>query len=138
LLRRLGLRVKKAEMPAVLTMAATNIASVLDPALLRPGRFDWKITVDLPSRDGRKELLEYYLSKVRHDPELNLDRLADITIGYTPVAIKHVINEAVVVAHFDDRDLITYADFQQAMGTYEWGIKQPIKSMSKEERRRIA
>lgn len=138
LLRKFGLRRAKAEILPVLTMGATNIAEVLDPALLRPGRFDWKITVDAPSRDGRKELLEYYLAKVTCDADMPLERMADITIGYTPVAIKHVINEAVVVAHFAGRDKITYTDFRNAMGTYEWGIKQPIKSMSQEERRRIA
>jgi ATP-dependent Zn protease len=138
LLRRFGIRRKKAENPPVLTMGATNLAEVLDPALVRPGRFDWKITVDLPSRDGRKELLEYYIAKVNHVPDLPMDRLADITIGYTPVAIKHVINEAAVIAHFDERDAITYNDFREAMGTFEWGIKQPLKSMNAEEKRRIA
>jgi len=63
-LRSLGLRKKKADMPPVLTIGATNLAEVLDPALLRPGRFDRKIVVDLPSADGRKEILDYYLAKV--------------------------------------------------------------------------
>src|SRR5919198_6219162 len=67
LLRKFGLRRKRAEMNPILTMGATNIAEVLDPALLRPGRFDRKITVDLPDADGRQEIIEYYLSRVKHD-----------------------------------------------------------------------
>ncbi len=136
-LRSLGLRKKKADMPPVLTIGATNLAEVLDPALLRPGRFDRKISVDHPSADGRREILEYYLAKVTHE-EMNLDKLVFDTIGYTPVAIKYVINEAAVIAHFDGRNSITHRDFTLARETHEWGLRQPIKNMSEEERRRIA
>ena len=136
-LRALGLRKRKVDMPPVLTIGATNLAEVLDPALVRPGRFDRKITVDLPDADGRREILEYYLAKVKHD-ELNMDKLVYDTISYTPVTIKYVINEAVVAAHFDGRTSITYRDFTLARETHEWGLRQPIKGMSEEERRRIA
>lgn len=137
LLRALGLRKKKAEMPPVLTIGATNLVEVLDPALLRPGRFDRKIVVDLPDADGRREILEYYLAKVKHEP-MDMDRLVYDTIGYTPVAIKYVINEAVVAAHFDGRSAIGYRDFTLARENHEWGLRQPIKGISPEERRRIA
>lgn len=138
LLRKLGLRIRKADQPNVLTIGATNLAEVLDKALLRPGRFDRKIVVDYPDFDGRKEVLSYYLRKVKHDPELNLERLASDTIGYSPVQIKYVINEAVVVAHFEGRDMITYKDLMSAREINEWGLRQPIRSMSKEDRRRLA
>ncbi len=138
ILRFFGLRRnKKVEMPPVLTMAATNLAETLDAALLRPGRFDRKITVDLPDPDGRKEIIEYYLAKVKHEP-MPLDRMVSDTIGYSPVAIKFVINEAVIHAHFDGRAAINYWDFTRARETHEWGLRQPIRSMSYEERRRIA
>jgi len=136
-LRSLGLRREKVEMPPVLTIGATNLAEVLDRALLRPGRFDRKIVVDLPSADGRKEILDYYLAKVTHDP-LDMDRLVFDTIGYTPVTIKYVINEAVVIAHFDGRTSITYRDLTLARETHEWGLRQPIKGMSEDDRRRLA
>ncbi|MFO7171122.1 MAG: AAA family ATPase [Chloroflexota bacterium] len=136
-LRFFGLRRKRAEMPPVLTMAATNLAETLDAALLRPGRFDRKITVDLPDPDGRKEIIEYYLSKVKHEP-MPIDRMVSDTIGYSPVAIKFCINEAVIHAHFDGRQAINYWDFTKARETHEWGLRQPIRSMSYEERRRIA
>jgi cell division protease FtsH len=138
LLRKLGLRSRKADQPNVLTIGATNLAEILDKALLRPGRFDRKIMVDYPDYDGRKDVLEYYLRKVKHDPNLSMDRLASDTIGYSPVQIKHVINEAVVVAHFEGRDMITYKDVMMAREINEWGLRQPIRSMSKEDKRRIA
>ena len=129
---------KKADRPAVLTMGATNLAEALDPALLRPGRFDWKITIDHPDFDGRKEIIDYYLEKVTHDHTISVDRLSMDTIGYTPVAIKYIINEGVVVSHFDGRNAVEYKDLALAMEMYETGLRQPIKSMSWAERRRIA
>ncbi|HEX5690110.1 MAG TPA: AAA family ATPase, partial [Roseiflexaceae bacterium] len=136
-LRWLGLRRKRAEMPAVLTMGATNMAETLDAALLRPGRFDRKIAVDLPDADGRREIIQYYLSKVKHEP-MPIDRMVSDTITYTPVAIKFVINEATIHAHFDGRQAINYWDFTRAREGHDWGLKQPIRGMSYEERRRLA
>jgi ATP-dependent metalloprotease FtsH len=138
LLRLLGLRRGRAELPPVLTIAATNLPDTLDPALLRPGRFDRKIVVDLPSAEGRREIIEYYLSKVKHDPNIPIDFMVHDTIGYTPAAIRYVINEAVIHAHFEGRNYITYEDFTAARETHELGLRQPIRTMSFEERRRIA
>lgn len=138
ILRLLGLRRGRAELPPVLTIAATNMPDALDPALLRPGRFDRKIVVDLPSADGRREIIEYYLSKVKHDPNIPIDFMVHDTIGYTPAAIRYVINEAVIHAHFEGRNYITYEDFTAARETHELGLRQPIRTMSAEERRRIA
>jgi ATP-dependent Zn protease len=138
ILRTLGLRKRRAELPPVLTMAATNLPDVLDPALLRPGRFDRKIVVDRPSAEGRREILEYYLAKVKHVPDLPVEYMVYDTIGYTPVAIRYVINEAVIHAHFDGRTAMNYADFTAARETHEMGLKQPILGISYEERRRLA
>ena len=142
LLRMVGLRPKPVPQPLVFTMAATNQPEILDPALLRPGRFDRKIVIEAPDFDGRRDVIAYYLSKVRRDPSLDtpsmLDRLAADLVGATPAVIKHVINEAVVKAHFDGRDRITYEDICYAREVHEWGLKQPIRSMSEDERRRLA
>jgi len=137
LLRSLGLRKEHATLPPVLTIGATNLAHSLDQALLRPGRFDRQIHVDLPDFDGRKDIASYYLAKVRHE-EMPLDRLSNDSIGYTPVAIKHIINEGVIHAHFDGRDAITYADITRAREDHEFGLREPIRSMPLDERRRIA
>ena len=137
ILRSLGLRRKKPEMPPVLTMGATNLAETLDAALLRPGRFDRKIVVEYPDADGRRDIIEYYLSKVKHEP-MPMDRMVSDTINYTPVAIRFIINEAVIHAHFDNRQAINYWDFSRAREMHEYGLRQPIRGMSFEERRRIA
>ncbi len=137
-LRQMGLRRGRVERANVFTMGATNLADVLDPALLRPGRFDHKITVDAPDADGRRDLLEYYMEKVRHEPDFPFQRAAAETIGFTPVMIKHIINQAVVVAHFEGREEVSYRDFTEAREMWEWGLRQPIRAMSQEDRRRLA
>ena len=143
LLRKMGFRVKKAEMPAVFTMGASNLAEVLDPALLRPGRFDWKITVERPSAVGRREVLDYYLEKIKHVPDLPVARIVTEMMtpegqGYSPVEIKFVVNEAVVHAHFEGRDAVTYMDFRKAMETREYGLRQMISGRTAEDKRRVA
>src|SRR5207253_10436467 len=84
----------------ILVIGATNRAADLDPALLRPGRFDRSIYFDLPSRTGRREIIDYYLAKKAHEPELDdpvtRDNLAAMTSHYSPVMIEHVLDEALV------------------------------------------
>jgi len=137
-LRSLGLRKKKAERPAVLTIAATNLPDVLDQALLRPGRFDRKLWVDSPDYDGRIDVFQYYLKKVKIDSSLTPERAALDTIGYSPAQIKHIVNESVVIAHQRGAEVANYTDFRDAMETYEWGLKQPLRSMSEDEKRNVA
>lgn len=137
-LRSLGLRRKKAERPAVMTIAATNLPDVLDSALLRPGRFDRQLWVDTPDYNGRIDIFEYYLEKVKHDESLSPERAALDTIGYSPAQIKHIVNESVVIAHQRGAQSASYDDFRVAMETYEWGLKQPLRSMSEDEKRNVA
>jgi len=138
LLRQLGLRRKKAERPPVLTIAATNLPDVLDEALLRPGRFDRKLWVDSPDYDGRVDVFHYYLKKVKTDTSFTAEKAALDTIGYSPAQIKHIVNETVVIAHQRGAQLASYEDFRVAMETYEWGLKQPLRSMSADEKRNVA
>lgn len=138
LLRSLGLRKKQAERPAVLTIGATNLPDVLDQALLRPGRFDRKLWVDAPDYDGRIDVFQYYLKKVKRDASLTPERAALDTKGYSPAQIKHIVNESVVIAHQRGAQLSSYEDFRAAMETYEWGLKQPLRSMSEDEKRNVA
>lgn len=138
LLRSLGLRRKKAERPAVMTIAATNLPEILDSALLRPGRFDRQLWVDSPDYDGRVDVFQYYLKKVKRDATLTPEKAALDTIGYSPAQIKHIVNESVVIAHQRGAQVATYEDFRAAMETYEWGIKQPLRSMSEDEKRNVA
>jgi cell division protease FtsH len=139
-----GDRQIKKQLPApsnVLLIGATNRAADLDPALLRPGRFDRSIHFDLPSRSGRREIVDYYLDKKAHIPELDKeerrDQLAAMTIGYTPVMIEHLFDEALVWSLRDERDAMDWNDVQQAKLTEEIGLKQPVE-YSDEEKCRIA
>src|SRR5437763_4275899 len=133
---------KRRSSPAnVLIIGATNRADDLDPALLRPGRFDRSIHFDLPSRSGRREIIDYYLERKAHAPELDRgdrrDALAAMTSGYSPVMIEHLFDEGLVWALRDDRSAMTWADVQQAKFTEEIGLKQPVE-YTEAEKRRIA
>jgi cell division protease FtsH len=125
----------------VLIIGATNRADDLDPALLRPGRFDRSIHFDLPSRSGRREIIDYYLERKAHEPELDRgdrrDALAAMTAGYSPVMIEHLFDEGLVWALRDERSAMTWADVQQAKFTEEIGLKQPVE-YSDDEKIRIA
>ncbi|MDQ0899862.1 AAA family ATPase [Paenibacillus sp. V4I7] len=138
MLRSLGLRRKKAERPAVLTVAATNLPDVLDPALLRPGRFDRQLWVDTPDYDGRVDVFQYYLRKVKRDSTLTSEAASLDTVGYSPAQIKHIVNESLVIAHQRGAQEASYEDFRAAMETYEWGLKQPLRSMRDDEKRNVA
>jgi ATP-dependent Zn protease len=125
----------------VLVIGATNRADDLDPALLRPGRFDRSIHFDLPNRSGRREIIDYYLDRKAHTGELDADdrrdALAAMTSGYSPVMIEHLFDEALVWALREGRDAMSWADVTQAKMTEEIGLKQPVE-YTDEERRRIA
>jgi len=136
-------RIKKRppEPSNILLIAATNRALDLDPALLRPGRFDRSIHFDLPSRTGRREIIDYYLDRKAHAPELDKeerrDALAAMTFAYTPVMIEHIFDEGLVWALRDGRMAMDWSDVQQAKMTEEIGLKQPVE-YTDEERRTIA
>ena len=125
----------------ILVIGATNRASDLDPALLRPGRFDRTIAFDLPSRAGRREIISYYLGKKAHDAELDdparRDTLAAMTFGYSPVMLEHLLDEALVWALRRGADRLSWNDIQQAKMTEEIGLAQPVE-YTEAERRMIA
>jgi ATP-dependent Zn protease len=125
----------------ILVIGATNRAGDLDPALLRPGRFDRAIYFDLPSRTGRREIIDYYLAKKAHDIELDdsalRDTLASMTFGYSPVMIEHLLDEALVWALRRGAEALDWHDIQQAKMTEEIGLKQPVE-YTEHERRTIA
>lgn len=122
----------------VLVIGATNRISALDPALLRPGRFDKKVHVDVPDMDGRREIFEYYLSKMAHDGSMEPAILATETAGYSPADIKYVLNETLRYALFAGRRYMTYADFRLAQPEHEMGLRSPLKHISQESKQRLA
>ncbi|GAC1428383.1 MAG: AAA family ATPase [Ktedonobacteraceae bacterium] len=136
-LRTLGLYHSRVQNDPVLTVGATNIPESLDAALLRPGRFDRKINVAPPTDKYRPEVIEYYLGKVQADPKISVAALSQRLVNYTPVAIKHVVNEAVIIAHFEGRDKISYKDLIEAQDVHEYGLRQ-LSELTPIERRRLA
>jgi len=124
-----------------LVIGATNRAADLDPALVRPGRFDRTISFDLPSRAGRREIIDYYLAKKAHHDDLDADArrdaLAAMTFGYSPVMIEHVLDEALVWALRRGDDRLSWDDIQKAKMTEEIGLAQPVE-YTEAERRTIA
>ena len=125
----------------ILLIAATNRADSLDPALLRPGRFDRRITFELPAQAGRRVLADHFLSTKAHSPELDdpevRDTLAAVTQGYSPAMIEHLLDEALVNAvRRGDRSL-TWADVERARLVEEVGLSSPV-AYTDHERRLIA
>ena len=135
------LRGPKAVPANILVIGATNRASDLDPALLRPGRFDRTIAFDLPSRAGRREIIDFYLARKAHDAYMDKgsarDSLAAMTLGYSPVMIEHLFDEALVWALRRGADRLCWEDVQQAKMTEEIGLAQPVE-YTEAERRAIA
>jgi cell division protease FtsH len=125
----------------VLLIAATNRADSLDPALLRPGRFDRRLYFDAPTKKGRRDLVDYFLERKAHEPIFEDDevreRLAHDTFGYTPVMIEHLFDEALLVALRNGRDRMTVTDVYEAKLAEETGLKQPV-SYTDDERTSVA
>jgi ATP-dependent Zn protease len=116
----------------ILVIAATNRAQTLDPALLRPGRFDRKIHVGNPDAEGREDICRYYLEKVRHEP-IDFQKLARMTVGYSPAMLKNIVNEALLFALQDGRDALRWDDLWQAKLSEEIGLKQAVKYSAREK-----
>ena len=113
----------------VLVIGATNRAEALDPALVRPGRFDRTLYFDLPTKAGRSDLIDYFLERRAHTDELDRserrDELAAMTLGYSPAMIEHVLDEALVWAIREDRNELSWRDVQRARLSEEIGLAQP-------------
>src|SRR6058998_1113130 len=113
-----GLRYGRPTYHNILLIAASNRADALDPALLRPGRFDRRLYFDLPTKQGRRDLIDYFLDRKAHHPQLDeesaRDHLAHNTLGYTPVMIEHLFDEALLVALRQDRQQMNVEDVYQA------------------------
>jgi cell division protease FtsH len=131
----------KLERPNVLVVAATNRRDDLDPALIRPGRFDRSIYFGLPGRAGRIDIIAYYLDKKSHVEELSsepaIDELAGMTMGYSPADLERLLDESLIVALTDGRTQMTMADISAAKLSVELGVTDPAV-YTDAERMRVA
>ncbi|HEU4913664.1 MAG TPA: AAA family ATPase [Actinomycetes bacterium] len=122
----------------LLLIAATNRADNLDPALLRPGRFDRRLTFELPAKAGRRTLIDHFLDRKAHAPELDdeerRDALAGVTQGYTPVMIEHLFDEALVNAVRRGEKAMSWGDVEKARLVEEVGMGQPVAYTDHEKR----
>jgi cell division protease FtsH len=112
----------------ILLIAATNRGDSLDPALLRPGRFDRRLYFDLPTKQERRDLIDFFLARKSHHEQLDEDayreRIAHETFGYTPVMIEHLFDEALLVSLREGRKQMNFEDVMEAKFTEEIGTKQ--------------
>ena len=122
----------------VIILAATNRADMLDSALLRAGRFDRQINVDLPDLNERKEIFEVHLKPVKIDDTVDVDMLARQTPGFSGADIANVCNEAALIAARHDKTHVGKQDFLDAVDRIIGGLEKKTKVMTEGERRTIA
>jgi len=122
----------------IIIIGATNAPeSFLDRALLRPGRFDRKIYVDLPNLDEREKLFEYYLKEVKYDDSIDRKRLARLTVGNSPADIANLIREAAFITVRSKKELISMKEVSEAYDRVEMGIKHKVV-FTQSDREKIA
>ncbi len=109
---------------SVIVLAATNRPDVLDPALLRPGRFDRHITIDRPTREGREQILKVHVRKVPLADDVDLEQVAASTIGFSGAELKNLVNEAALNAVRSQRDSVMRNDFEHARDRVLMGAKR--------------
>jgi cell division protease FtsH len=123
----------------ILFMGSTNRPDVLDPALTRPGRFDRTVVVNKPDRAGRREMVKYYLNKIRTDQTVDIEAIVSDTAWATPARIMSAITkDSVRLALFDGRDRVAQHDIELAFQEQAMGLENPIEEMEEDQRRQVA
>ena len=122
----------------VIIMAATNRPEILDPALLRPGRFDRHIAVDRPDRLGRKQILDVHARNVRLAPDVDLAEIAGRTVGFAGADLANLVNEAALLAARKNKGQVDMADFEQALDRIVGGLEKKNRIMNPKEKETIA
>lgn len=122
----------------VIIMAATNRPEILDPALLRPGRFDRQILVDRPDIKGRTKILQLHAKKVKLSPNLDLGVVAAKTPGFVGADLANIVNEAALLAARQGKDSVEMADFDEAIERVVAGLQKKNHVMNPKEKRTVA
>lgn len=118
----------------VIVLAATNRPDVLDPALLRPGRFDRHVTVDLPTKKGRLEILKVHTRNIPLGEDVDLDSIARGTVGMSGADLANLVNEAALLATREDKEMVTAEDFEAARDKVIMGAKREEFITAKDKR----
>ena len=122
----------------VVVMAATNRPDILDPALLRPGRFDRRVRVDLPTKIARKEILELHAREKPLSDDVDLDEIARGTPGFSGADLKNLLNEAALLAAREEKDAIEKEDVEAARDKVMMGLERENLALDDEERKLLA
>jgi cell division protease FtsH len=127
-----------ADNSGIIVIAATNRDDVLDPALLRAGRFDRQITVNLPDRRGRAAIFAVHSRNKKIDPEIDFEAISRRTVGFSGADIANIMNEAAILAVRNNRDVVTLKDIDEAIDRRIAGPAKSSKGMSEHEREVVA
>jgi cell division protease FtsH len=119
----------------VIILAATNRPDVLDPALMRPGRFDRQIVLDLPDIKGRKAILEVHSERIKLSEGIDLEIIAKSTPGFSGADLANLINEAALLAARQDKKAAEMDDLEEARDKVRWGRERRSRKLSDEERK---
>jgi cell division protease FtsH len=122
---------------SVIVLAATNRPDVLDPALIRPGRFDRRINLEMPQKSARKKILKVHLSKVKMAEDIDYDQLAGATVGFSGADLKNLVNEATLLAARKNKNQVEMQDFHESRDKIIMGLKREDR-LSEKEKNRIA
>ena len=126
------------ENSGIIVIAATNRSDVLDPALLRAGRFDRQITVNLPNKEGREAIFKVHARNKKIDPAIDFGQLAKRTVGFSGADIANILNESAILAVRGNREMISMADIDEAIDRRIAGPAKSNKGMNEKERRQVA
>jgi cell division protease FtsH len=119
----------------VIILAATNRPDVLDPALLRPGRFDRQVVLDLPDIKGRRQILDVHSKNIKVEPDVNLDIIARGTPGFSGADLANLINEAALLAARLDKKAAGMSELEEARDKVRWGRERKSRKISENERK---
>jgi cell division protease FtsH len=122
----------------VILMAATNRPEILDPALLRPGRFDRHVLVDRPDKLGREQILRVHMKKIKTVPDLNLEALANMTPGMVGADLANLVNEAALLAVRRGKQEVGMSEFQEAVERIVAGLEKKNRLINASERETVA
>ncbi len=122
----------------VIVLAATNRPETLDPALLRPGRFDRHVLVDRPDLRGREAILKVHCKNVKLAPNVDISDIAGITPGFVGADLANLVNEAALLAARKNKDAVTMEEFTEAVERVTAGLEKRRRLMNEDEKRRVA
>lgn len=122
----------------VILMAATNRPEILDPALLRPGRFDRQILVDRPDKNGREAILRVHLKKIQYDDSVDVARISAMTPGMVGADLANLVNEAALLAVRRDKEKVSMAEFEEAVERVVAGLEKKNRLINPKEREIVA